>query len=791
MATKKRSAPADDKTADQKADEAILKRSRDGLKNQIESEEAERKLMLDDARFSDVDQWPAEIRNSREKDPNGPRPCLTSDKLQQYLTQIVNDSRRDRPGIKVRPVDDGADVKVAKVLQELTRHIEDQSDAQNAYSTAIESAAKIGLGFIRVVTDYVSPDSFDQEIKIVRVPNTFACYLADHISPDGSDAEEGWIFEEMSVSNFRSKFPKAKYSKATFETIPEGVGAFWRSEEKIVVCEYFYVEKTPCKLLYLEDGSTMYEDEWMEMPEPRPMVALDDDGKPESRETAKRSVKWCKHSGVEILEKRDWAGKYIPIIEMVGRESFFEGKRKLWGLVRPAKDSLRAYNYWLSTITEKVGLSPKAPFIIAEGQAEGHEGEWDKANVENRPYLTYKAIDVQGNAVAAPKRQEPSQVEAGMMAMLPLLERNVQTALGMFRASVGESESQQSGRAILALQRSSDNGTYHFGDNQAISIKHVGRIILDLTPKIIDTKRIIRLTGEDGAVTTALINPEQEEASYSFQGQDGKEKTSYNLSVGKYDVAVTVGPSYNTKRQEAADAMVEMMKSAPQIMATHGDLIFKSMDWPMADKFAERFKKMLPPQLQDQEEAQDPKMQLAQAMQAGQMLQQQNQELQQELQKAKAGEGPKMAQVALDQQKAQAEFAMRKQEQDAELHLQREKAMAELQLKRDIAVAELEIEKMKINAQADAEVDSAIAKITSLVQIHETRMQGAIDKGTAAQADATAANQAESSKAEMQQMHAGFLQAVQAIVDSLHAKKMVRLTRDGDGRATGAEVTVQ
>ena len=770
-------------------DEKILKRSRDGLKNQIEAEEAERKLMLDDARFSDVDQWPAEIRNSREKDPNGPRPCLTSDKLQQYLTQIVNDSRRDRPGIKVRPVDDGADVKVAKVLQELTRHIEDQSDAQNAYSTAIESAAKIGLGFIRVVTDYVSPDSFDQEIKIVRVPNTFACYLADHISPDGSDAEEGWIFEEMSVSNFRSKFPKAKYSKATFETIPEGVGAFWRSEEKIVVCEYFYVEKTPCKLLYLEDGSTMYEDEWMEMPEPRPMVALDDDGKPESRETAKRSVKWCKHSGVEILEKRDWAGKYIPIIEMVGRESFFEGKRKLWGLVRPAKDSLRAYNYWLSTITEKVGLSPKAPFIIAEGQAEGHEGEWDKANVENRPYLTYKAIDVHGNAVAAPKRQEPSQVEAGMMAMLPLLERNVQTALGMFRASVGESESQQSGRAILALQRSSDNGTYHFGDNQAISIKHVGRIILDLTPKIIDTKRIIRLTGEDGAVTTALINPEQEEASYSFQGQDGKEKTSYNLSVGKYDVAVTVGPSYNTKRQEAADAMVEMMKSAPQIMATHGDLIFKSMDWPMADKFAERFKKMLPPQLQDAEEGQQQvptqvAAQMAQMQQAGQELQARNAELE-------SGAVQAREKVMADMEAKKAELQLKAHMQAQELELEKAKAQAKIELERMVAEAKLQLQAQENQFQMDCRAKDEAAK-------HEEKLQ--------AQAKEDEVNVVPAFMQALQQITQTFAQALDGqqqalamIAQAVNQPKTVRIggiQRDGDGRMVGASavqapVTVQ
>ena len=788
MATKKRSAPADDKTADQKADDAILKRSRDGLKAQIDAEESERRLMLDDARFADLDQWPPEIRKARESDPNGSRPCLTSDKLNQFLIQIVNDSRKDKPGIKVRPVDDKADVKTAKVDQEMIRHIEDQTNAQVAYCTSIESAAKIGLGFLRVTTEYVQ-DSYDQqELKIVRVPNTFACYLGPHINPDGSDAEEGWIFEEMSVAAFKAKFPRAKYAKTAFEDLPPEMGVFWRSEEKVVVCEYFYIKRTPAKLLFLEDGSSMYEDEWLAS-EPKIPVAVDEEGEPKVRESMKCSVKWCKHTGAEIIEKRDWAGQWIPLVEVVGRESYLEGKRKLWGIVRPAKDPLRAYNYWLSTITEKIGLSPKAPYIAAEGQIEGHEEEWAKANVENRSVLQYKAIDVHGNAVAPPRRQEPSQVEAGMMAMLPMLERNVQTALGMFRASVGESESQQSGRAILALQRSSDTGTFHFGDNLAISIKHVGRILLDMIPKIYDTKRIVRLTGEDGVVTTAQLDPDQETAAYTFQGPDGKERTSYNLSKGKYDVTVTVGPSYSTKRQEAADAMVEMMKSAPQIMGTHGDLIFKSMDWPMADKFAERFKKMLPPQLQDQEDGQQqvpPQVaaQMAQMQQAGQELQARNAELEsgasQAAHKVNADHDAKMKALALDREVEQEKARQAK-----------EKAESEMALKEWVAEQELAIKERDQTFQMDCRAKDEAAK-------HDEKLQ--------AQAKEDEVNVVPAFMQALQQITQTFAQALEGqqqaltmIAQAVNQPKTVRIggiQRDSDGRMVGASavqapVTVQ
>lgn len=765
---KKRGAEAPEKTAEQKADEEILQRSRENLKAQIDLEESERKLMLDDQKFADLEQWDDKIRAARENDVNGARPCLTSDHLNQYLTQVVNDARRDKPGIKVRPVDDGSDIKTAKVLQEIIRHIEDQSDAQVAYSTAIESAAKIGLGFFRVTTEYVAPDSFDQEICIKRVPNTFACYLGMHINPDGSDAEEGWIFEKKKISAFKTEFPKAKHDKATFDDLPQEMQMFWRSEDEIVVCEYFYTVRTPVELLFLADGTTVFADEY--------------DGAAENvtdrRQSVRNSIKWCKHTGAEILEKRDWAGKYIPIVEVVGRESYADGKRKLWGLVRPAKDVLRAYNYWLSAITEKVGLSPKAPFIIADGQVEGYEAEWGAANTENRAYLKYKAVDVNGNAVSAPKRQEPSQMEAGMMAMLPMLERNVQTALGMFRSSVGESESQQSGRAILALQRAGDNSTYHFGDNQAISIKHLGRILLDLAPKVIDTKRIVRLTGEDGSVTTAQINPEQEQAVYEYQ--PGKE--SYNLGVGTYDVTVTVGPSYNTKRQEMAEASMELMKAAPQIMGTHGDLIVKAMDWPMADKFAERFKRMLPPQLQDQDDQQDPKMQLAQAMQAGQMMQQQMQEMQQELQKAKAGEAPKMAAIDLDRQKAEADFALRQEAQERDAKLARDKAMAELQLKRDIAAAEHGLKQKDVAFEARAKMSEVMPD-----DQFQAMCQSEIEMPQVLRAVAEALMASiEQNRIAMQQNQ----QFQTALVDSLNRPKRLAVQRDGSGRVVGAQ-TVQ
>lgn len=696
--------PAPKKTGD----EAILDQARLRLKACIENEEDERAKMLDDLKFATLDQWPAHIRNQRENDPNGPRPCLTSDKLNQYLIQVVNDARQSRPAIKVRPIDDASDPDTARVLQEGVRHIEDQSTAQIAYSTAIESAAKVGLGYFRVTTDYVAPDSFDQEAFIRRVPNTFACYLGPHLMPDGSDAEYGFIFEDMPIETFKSRFPKAKHEKATFKDLPDGIGSFWRTEEHVVVAEYFYFDEQREELLFLENGMTILLKDWEALGEGEKMPVV------ETRVTVTKSVKWCKHTGCEILEKRDWAGKYIPIIEVVGKEAWLDGKRHLWGLVRPAKDPLRAYNYWLSTITEKIGLSPKAPYIAAAGQIEGLEHLWEKANTENRAVLTYNAVDVNGNAVPPPKRQEPSQVEVGMMSMLQVLERDVQTALGMFKASVGEAESQQSGRAILALQRESDTSTHHFPDNLATSIMHCGRILIDLIPKIYDTKRMLRLLGEDGTSRGVLLDPEQQEAKRDIQTSEGV-KSIYNLGVGKYDVTVTVGPSYNTKRAEAAEAMVEMLKSQPQLIGIIGDLMFKSFDWPMADKIAERLKKVMPPQLQDEPEGGQPippeaQAKIAQMSQVVQVLSQKGAEQAQELEKAKSGEAVQMAKVQTQREEAAAQLQLQDWKQKEEARLARERAEAEFALKKWQAEMEagLQAEKAQFDREQKAQ-DDAVA----------------------------------------------------------------------------------
>ena len=757
-------------------DEKILIESREGLQACIEDEHDQREKMLDDLRFAALDQWPEDVRAMRENDVvNGPRPCLTIDQVNQFITQVTNDMRSNRPSIKTRPVDDIADPETAKIMQGLVRHIEDQSSAQIAYGTAGESEVTIGLGFCRVVSEFVDPMSFDQELKIVRVPDTFSVYLSRHLMPDGSDAEKGWVFERMPLETFKRKYPGKRTSDQDFAGL--GVTPVWRTDNEIIVCEYFYKRYEQKELLFLANGKTVWADEH--------------DGD-ESKITGRRkshkvSIQWCKHTGCDVLEKETLPGKYIPIVEFVGKEKLVDGKRHLWGLVRPAKDSLRAFNYWISAMTEKMALAPKAPFIGAVGQFATSGDKWDKANTVNYARLEYDAIDVNGNVVPAPRRQEPVQMEAAMANMLSIMQNNVKSSLGMYKAAVGEAEAQQSGRAILALKRESDTGTMHFGDNQGISIAQVGRILVDLIPHYYDKKRTVRILGEDGKVEKVEIDPDQEESMRELP-VGGSIKRIFNLNVGKYDVTVTTGPGYTTSRQEAATVMTELANSAkdPASAAIFGYGAVKNSDFHDSEEIMRMLKATLPPQVLQAEDTGEEvpaaaAAKMAQMQQAGQQLQQALGEAQQEIQQLKAGTQVQAAKVQGDMQAKQAELQLKAQMQEQELQLERQKAEAKIELERLVAQAKLELQAQEQQFQREC-------KMQEQSQAMEAKHQ----------------QEAESSMPQFMQalgeITQGFAQALDTqgkqiaalteAVQSSNAPKQISLIQR-DGRTVGATVTVQ
>ena len=607
-------------TSDGASDHDLLATMRQRFSMAVDAYSENREDQLDDLRFyagspTNQWQWPADVlatRGAVQGQTINARPCLTINKLPQHVKQVTNDQRQNRPTGKVIPADDGADIEVAEIFNGMVRHIEYISNADVAYDTACENQVVYGEGFIRLLTEYCDESSFDQEIKIGRIRNSFSVYMDPMIQdPCGADAQWCFITDDISKDEYERLYPDASPINTLMSA---GVGdqslSQWLTEETVRIVEYFYFETTP-KTLNLYPGNQAA---FSGSPEDRQLKAQF--GKPlKSRPSMIKSVKWVKSNGYEVLERSEWAGKHIPVIRVVGNEFEVEGRIYTSGLVRNAKDAQRMYNYWTSQEAEMLALAPKAPFIGYGGQFEGYENQWKTANVNNWPYLEVNpdVTDGAGNVLPLPQRAPPPLPQTGLIQAKMGAAEDIKNVTGQYSAALGQQGNEKSGKAIIARQREADVGTYHYVDNLARSVRYVVKQLVDLIPKIYDTERIARVIGEDGDSKMVKINPMQPEPVRKITDQDGVVLDKiYNPSIGKYDVMVVTGPSYTTKRQEALESMAQLLQANPELWRVAGDLFVKNMDWPGAQLLAKRFEKTIDPKLLDDNED-NPQLQAAQA----------------------------------------------------------------------------------------------------------------------------------------------------------------------------------
>jgi hypothetical protein len=593
----------------------VLARMRDRLEQSLSAYSDSRDSELDDLRFMAGSpdnrwQWPQEVlatRGAVQGQTINARPCLTINKLPQHVRQVTNDQRQNRPSGKVIPVDDQADVEVAEVLNGVVRHIEYMSDADVVYDTACDNQVTYGEGYFRILTEYCDETSFDQDLRLQRIRNSFSVYMDPHIQdPCGSDAEYCFITEDMPKDEFERLFPNAEpISSISTRGVGDEQLSQWIMEDSVRIAEYFYATYDKATLHLYPNNQTAYanspEARQMEMMGVRPLRI---------REVEIRKIKWMKTNGYEILEEQDWPGKWIPVIRVIGNEFEVDGRIYISGLVRNAKDAQRMYNYWVSQEAEMLALAPKAPFIGYGGQFEGYEHQWKTANTTNWPYLEVNpdVTDGQGAVLPLPQRAQPPLAQTGLIQAKMGASDDIKSTTGYYDSSLGATSNERSGRAILARERQGDTGSYHYVDNLARAIRYGTRQLIDLIPKIYDTQRIARIIGIDGETSTVRIDPTQEEAVRQVVNEAGIviEKI-YNPSVGKYDVAVTTGPSYLTKRQEAMDAMSQILQANPELWNVAGDLFVKNMDWPGAQEIAKRLQKTIEPRILEDEE--DPALQ--------------------------------------------------------------------------------------------------------------------------------------------------------------------------------------
>jgi hypothetical protein len=555
----------DDETSP--ADERILAQARADFARAREAGREDRQAAAEDLRFARLgEQWPEAIRRAREQEG---RPCLTLNRLPAFIRQVVNEARQNRPAITCHPVDSAADPATAEVLNGLIRNIEQSSDADVAYDTALDFAVTCGFGVLRIVARPSEGGSEDLDLAIERVADPFSVWGdPDSLAADSSDWDVAFVTRQMDRRAFAARWPDAEAVDFEDEDQAGAGGPRREAGGQVRLVEFWRREAVERSLITLTDGQEM-EAEVFEARRPFLEAAGLAPAGPPRTAPGVRVVQRIL-SGAAVLETVDWPGRFIPLVPVYGEEIRVDGRRRLRGLVRDARDAQRMFNYWRTTSTELVALAPKAPFIGRKGAFDTDQAKWASANSQTHAFIEYDGPE-------PPQRQPFAGVPAGALQEALNAADDLKSIMGLHDASLGARSNETSGKAILARQREGDVSTFHYIDNLSRAIRHAGRVLIDLIPRVYSTQRMVRILGPDGAPALVQVN-----------GAEGGGGRVFDLGVGRYDLTVRAGPSFASRREEAASQMIELIRAYPPAAPLIGDLLARNLDWPGADEVARR-----------------------------------------------------------------------------------------------------------------------------------------------------------------------------------------------------------
>ena len=660
--------------------------------NEIESFEADaRSLMLADLEFQYRDQWAPGARKKRDGEA---RPCITIRRTNQFSDHIKNEQRQNKPQIKVTPVDDGAQEVYAERRQGLIRHIQYDSRAEQAFQRAYDFAVDMGRGWFKVQTEFLGGKSFDQKIVIEPIKDQFSVYMDPyHERPDYSDCKYGFQIDRVKRKDFEKAYPE----KNPCNWSVDDKNHSWITKDDIILAEYYCIKQKKRELWEIEvDGviAKVYKDE-LENPEGSRKYLR------RSREVEAPVVMWYYISPKEILAEKELLCGWIPLIPIIGKETVINGKLDIKGIIRDLIDPAQLYNFWCSQEAELISEAPRTPYIGAAGQFEGFERFWGTANQVSYAFLEYNPVAHNGTLAPPPQRQPFAGVPVGIVNAKREIVEDMKAITGMYDASMGARSNETSGVAIRARESQGNNANFHFPDNYAIGLTHAGKIINKMIPHYYSEDRVVTILGE-----------EDEEEQIKIGQMNPKTKKPEGFGDGDYAVVVSVGPSFTSKREEAALNMIDMAGKSAIVSEGAADLMVKSQDWPMKDEIAERLKRLiemkykgLTAPMDDSEEGQEIAMLSQQMQQMGQQMEQMAAEREQLVQKLQS----------IDQEK-NANEAHKVRLDIAKLDLDKEKL--DLEAKRlDLEARKIEVDVAKADLEAETRIRIERMKLgTSLAQ---------------------------------------------------------------------------
>ena len=564
------------------SEQSIYEEARDRLQIANECESENRTAAKADLEFREGTQWDKQPYTTSEALN---QPQLTINLTDALVRRVVNNIKQQRPRGKAHPVSE-ASVDLADIINGIGRHVEYRSDAGLAYDIGAEMAVTMGWGFWRVITEWTDPKSFWKDLRILPIRNVFTVYMdPSAIMPTGQDADWCIITFKMKRTEYKRLYPRAPNIDWT-DMGKETGDTDWENKEEIRLAEYFRIREIAAKLYLLKgpDGKpySRYEDE---LPSPEALEAAKI-GILDERDSCKRQVEWFRLNGLKVVDRAILPGQYIPVIRCEGNAVDIDGKIKRRGMVRAMQDPARMVNYGETAKIKRLGLAPQAPWIAAEGQLEGHR-EWSDSNNTSHPVLVYKPITVPSalggeQVLPPPQRQPPAQIEAGFSDLVMGMRANLAAVAGMEHQPAVDTQGEIiSGVAIKRRQAMSDQSHFQYYDNQTLAIAHTWRILLEWIGPTLTAGQMQRIIGEDGTPDIIQIT----------------EKLKNDIDVGKFDVVMDTGPGYETKREEGAETLINLLKIGPlaQLVAQVGaDLVFRSLDHPYMQELADRIAAQTP-----------------------------------------------------------------------------------------------------------------------------------------------------------------------------------------------------
>lgn len=681
---------------DSEKDNDVLERAREQY---AEGEDAMSDLKtgsLDDKRFGRLgEQWP--LTDKQNRDAEG-RPCLTINDLPASIRQVVNDGRQNRPQIKVRPVDSGADVQTAEVFGGIFKHIETISDADVAYDTALENAADARVGYIWVDVDYAGDDTFDLDIKIRPVPNPQAVTRdANTQAVDSSDWNYAFMTEMLPKDQFKRDYPDYDYDAVDFAQ--DAHLRTWFDNDNVRLANWYEREQKKRNLLLLSDGTVIDQETYEKQ-----KAVFDAVG---ATVTAERTVPSYEiiHrliTGCDVLQEKRWRGSIIPIVPVYGEMINEEGKWHYKSMVTDVKDAQRMFNLSRSTLSEMVGRSPKTPFMGPAGIFDVDSDKWDTVNQKLYGRIEYDG-EIALRAGSPPQRVPQPGLPEGLMQDIMAAADDKKRIIGIHDAGLGLPGKEVSGRAIRYRQHENDTSTYHYTDNLNRGIRCVGRVVMELIPQVYTGERIARIIGTDGKAANVKLGPLPKDPvtgqPIKPAQQQGIEKV-FDLTAGKYDVVTEAGPSYTTRRQESADMLTSYIQAAPQSAGILGPVLVKLSDMPDGEKITNMLATLMPPAARaiwdgtpPPPPQPPPEVAAAKEKAAADF----------ELAKQKA-----TLDAQLEQQRAQNKVEIERTQAAADIEVMRQKAAAEIEIARQRALVEAELKRAEAQLAAELKAMTAV-----------------------------------------------------------------------------------